>query len=180
MVNAGTSGTSHKVANLNSNGPEPIRSPGSSNKTDNGLSNQDPPKPMGTSGTVPAYDMAQKCLPSGDVGAGSLKPPSGSQPSNVLLPRDKLPPQLVAADTTVRRNVLSHIDLNNAYDDVQNDDENLRMSLPLGASGIGSLDHPSWLQLDTQKSSPPQTSRNSDSTSSQSPSSSSGEAQVYF
>ncbi|XP_028783232.1 squamosa promoter-binding-like protein 12 [Neltuma alba] len=178
LVNAGTSGTSEKVPNLNSNGSEPIRSPGSSIKTDNGLSSRDPPKPMGQSETVPAYDMAQKCLPSGDVGVGSLKSPSGSQPSNTLLSRDNPPLQSVAAETTIRRNGLNHIDLNNAYDDVQDEAENLRKSHPPGPSGIGSFDHPSWLQLDTQKSSPPQTSRNSDSTSSQSPSSSSGEAQT--
>ncbi|KAK4265981.1 hypothetical protein QN277_026959 [Acacia crassicarpa] len=177
LVNAGTSGTSQKVPNLNSNGPEPISSPGSSIRTDNGLSHQNPPKPLGQSETVPAYDMAQKCLPSSDIGVGSLKSPSGLQPSNAVLTRDGLPPQSVAAETTVRRNGLNRIDLNNVYDDIQDDAENLRKSHPPGASGIGSLDHPSWLQLDTLKSSPPQTSRNSDSTSSQSPSSSSGEAQ---
>ncbi|XP_054806005.1 squamosa promoter-binding-like protein 12 [Prosopis cineraria] len=177
LVNAGTSGTSQKVPNLNSNGPEPIRSPGSSAKTDNGISSRDPPKAMGQSETVPAYDMVQKCLPSGDVAVGSLKSPSGSQPSNVLLSRGSLPSQSVAAETTVRRNGLNHIDLNNVYDDIQDDAENIRKSHPPEASGFGSLDHPSWLQLDTQKSSPPQTSINSDSTSSQSPSSSSGEAQ---
>lgn len=178
-MNAGTSGTAQKAPNLNSNGPEPFRPSGSSVKIDNGLSSQGLPKPVGQCETVPSIDMVQKCLHSSDGGVGSLKSPSGPQPSNGLLLRDNLPPQSVAAEATVGRNGLSNIDLNNVYDDAQDDVENLRKSHPAGASGIGSLDHPSWLQRDSQKSSPPQTSRNSDSTSTHSLSSSSGEAQVY-
>ncbi|KAF7837651.1 squamosa promoter-binding-like protein 1 [Senna tora] len=176
LVNAGTSGAAQKVPNLNSDGPESFRPSDSSIKLDNGLSSQDPPKSIGQ--TMPAYDMAQKCLPSGDGGVGSLKSPSGPQSSNGLLIRDSLPSQLVTADAKVGRNGLNNIDLNNVYDDIQDDAENLRKSHPPVASRIGSLDHhPSWLQLESHKSSPPQTSGNSDTTSTQSPSSSSGEAQ---
>lgn len=175
-MNAGTSGAAQKVPNINSDGPETFRPSGSSIKMDAGLS---PPQSIGQCQTVPAYDMAQKCLPSGDGGVGSLKSPSGPEPSNGLLFKDSIPPQLVAAEATVGRNGLNNIDLNNAYEDIPDDVENLRKSHPPVASGVGSLERPSWLQLDSHKSSPPQTSGNSDSTSTQSPSSSSGEAQVY-
>lgn len=122
--------------------------------------------------------MAQKCIPS--KGGGSLISPLGPQSSNVLPLRSSLPSQTVAAETTTGRNGLSNIDLNNAYDDVQDYAENPGNSLPFVASGVGSLDHNLWIQRDSLKSSPPQTSRNSDSTSTQSPPSSSGEAQVYY
>ena len=180
MAKAGTSGAAQNVPNTNSNGSEPSRPIGSSMKMDNGIIHQDPPESRVQCEAMPACDMGQKCIPSGSNGMGSLKSPSGPQSSNVLLSRDSLPPQSVAAETTVGRNGLNNIDLNNVYDDVQDYVDNPRNSCPPIASGIGSVDHPSWLQCDSLKSSPPQTSRNSDSTSTQSPSSSSGEAQVYY
>ncbi|XP_061361206.1 squamosa promoter-binding-like protein 1 [Gastrolobium bilobum] len=177
LVKAGTSGAAQNVPNTNSNGPELPRPFGSSIEMDNGLIHQDPPASRVQCEMVPANDMAQKCIPSGSCGVGSSKSPLGLQSSDVLLLRDSSPPQSVAAETSIGRNGLNNIDLNNVYDDVQDHVENPKNShLPV-ASGIGSLDHPSWVQCDSLKSSPPQTSRNSDSTSTQSPSSSSGEAQ---
>ena len=180
LVKAGTSGAAQNVPNTNSNGPEPSRPLYSSIKMDDGLIHRDPPESMVQRETTPANDMAKKCIASGSDGVGSLKSPSVPQSSNVLLSRDGLPPQSVAAQTTVGRIGLSNIDLNNVYDDVQDYVENTRNCRPPLPSGNGSLDHPLLVQCDSLKSSPPQTSRNSDSTSTQSPSSSSGEAQVYY
>ncbi|KAG4387999.1 hypothetical protein GLYMA_09G082000v4 [Glycine max] len=177
LVKAGTSGAAQNVPNTNSDGPEPSRPFDSFIKMDDGLIHRDPPESMVQRETTPANDMAKKCIASGSDGVGSLKSPSVPQSSNVLLSRDGLPPQSVAAQTTVGRIGLSNIDLNNVYDDVQDYVENTRNSCPPLPSGNGSLDHPLWIQCDSLKSSPPQTSRNSDSTSTQSPSSSSGEAQ---
>lgn len=179
LVNGGTPGTVHDVPNLNSNGPLASGPSGSSLKVDNGFICQDPPKSMAQCETVLAYGMTQKCIPSSDVGAGNFKFPSIPHPSNVLLSMDRLPSKLVAAETTVGRNSLNNIDLNNVYNDIHDCVENHRDPCPPVASEVGYLDRPSWLQCDPLKSSPPQTSRNSDSTSTCSLPSSSGEAQVY-
>ncbi|XP_020234969.1 squamosa promoter-binding-like protein 1 [Cajanus cajan] len=179
LLKAGTSGTMHNVPNTNSNGPEPSRPYSSSIKMDDGLIHHDPQESTLQCQMTPAHDMAKKCIASGSDGVVKLKSlsPSGPQSSNVLLSRDSLPTQSVAAGTTVGRIGLSNIDLNSVYDDVQDYVENPRNSHPPLPSGLGSHDHPLWVQCDSLRSSPPQTSRNSDSTSTQSPSSSSGEAQ---
>ncbi|XP_027362021.1 squamosa promoter-binding-like protein 1 isoform X2 [Abrus precatorius] len=177
LVKAGTSGAAQDVPNTNSNGAEPSRPCGSSIKINDGLIRQDPPESRLQCETIPANDMAQKCIASGSGGVGRLKSPPGPQSSNLLLSRDSLPPHSVAAETTVGRIGLSNIDLNNVYDDVQDYAEYPMNSRPPVPLGIESLDNPLQVQCDSLKSSPPQTSRNSDSTSTQSPSSSSGEAQ---
>ncbi|CAL0306905.1 unnamed protein product [Lupinus luteus] len=165
LVNAET--PAHDVPNLNSNGSQAYNPSGSSLKLDdNAFIHQDPPKSMAQCEVVPAYSMTQKCIPSVNDGAGNSKSPSEPQPSNVLASRDNLPSQLVASETAAARNGLSNIDLNNVYNDMQDCVENPRESC-----------HPSLLQCDCLESSPPQTSINSDSTSTQSPSSTSGEAQ---
>ncbi|KAE9602536.1 hypothetical protein Lal_00050023 [Lupinus albus] len=158
LVNAETPGTAHDVPNLNSNGPQASKPSGSSLKLDdNAFIHQNPPKSMAQCETVPAYSMMEKCIPSVNDGPGNSKSPSEPQTSNVLASRDNLPSQLVLSETAAEKNGLSNIDLNNAYNDMQDSIENPRESC-----------HPSWLQCDC---------RNSDSTSTQSPSSSSGEAQ---
>lgn len=180
LVKAGTSTAAQNVLNTNSNGPETSRPFDSSIKMDNGPIHHDPPESRVQCESVPAYDLAQKCIPSSNGGVGSSKSPSGPESSSVIRSRDSVLLQSVAAATAVCRNGLNNIDLNNVYDELQDHVEGHPNSCPLVASGIGSLDHPSWVQCDSLKSSPPQTSQNSDSTSSQSPSSSSGEAQVYY
>ncbi|TKY54314.1 Squamosa promoter-binding protein 1 [Spatholobus suberectus] len=177
LVNAGTPGAAHDKTNLNSNGPETSRPSGSSIKTNNGFISQDPPISMAQCETVHANGRTQKCIPSADGGVRNLKPPSGALLSSASQSRDSLPSQLTAAETTVGRDSLNNIDLNNVYNDIQNTVENPKKPCPSVASKMVSIDHPSWLQCDSLKSRPPQTSRNSDSTSTQSPSSSSGEAQ---
>ncbi|KAK7411758.1 hypothetical protein VNO78_03196 [Psophocarpus tetragonolobus] len=171
LVKAGTSGGVQNVPNTNSNGPE------SSIKIDDGQFHQDPQESMLPHEMTPANDMAKKCIASGSDGVRKLKSPIVPQSSNILMSRDDLPPQSVAAETAVGRIGLSNIDLNNVYDDSHDYIENPGNSRPPVPSRMGSVDHPLWVQCDSLKSSPPQTSRNSDSTSTQSPSSSSGEAQ---
>ncbi|KAG4929460.1 hypothetical protein GLYMA_17G039600v4 [Glycine max] len=175
LVNAGTPGAAQDKPNLNSNAPEASR-PSSFIKTDNVIITQDPTMPVAQYET-PADGRTQKCIASGDGGVGNSKPPSRPLFSNVCQPRDSLPSQLTTAETKVGRGNLNNIDLNNGYNDIQNTVENHKKPYPPVASVMGSIDRASWLQRDSLKSSPPQTSRNSDSTSIQSPSSSSGEAQ---
>ncbi|XP_058722874.1 squamosa promoter-binding-like protein 1 [Vicia villosa] len=155
LVKAGTSGAAQNVPNTNPIGSEAPRPSDSSLKMNNNLIHQDPPESRLQCATVPSNHTAPKCIPSSSVG---------------------LPPRPVAVETTAGRNGLINIDLNNVYDDAQ-DVENPESSRPYVASGVGSHDHPSFVQYESLKSSPPQTSRNSDSTSTQSPSSSSGEGQ---
>lgn len=82
-------------------------------------------------------------------------------------------------DTSGGRSKLNNFDLNDIY--VDSDDETDDMERSTAPQGLGavSIGCPSWVQQDSHQSSPPQTSGNSDSASAQSPSSSSGEAQVY-
>nr|AVV48326.1 squamosa promoter binding-like protein [Litchi chinensis] len=69
---------------------------------------------------------------------------------------------------------MNNFDLNDIYIDSDDGTDDVERSpIPVNL-GTGSLDCPSWIQQDSQQSSPPQTSGNSDSASAQSPSSSSG------
>lgn len=67
---------------------------------------------------------------------------------------------------------MNDFDLNDIY--IDSDDTDVERSPPPTNPATSSLDYPSWIH----QSSPPQTSRNSDSASDQSPSSSSEDAQV--
>lgn len=81
-------------------------------------------------------------------------------------------------DTTMGRRKLNNIDLNHEYDGSQDCLEDLPDAFaPDNLDSVptaGSL----WLHKDPQRLSPPQNSGNSGSTSSQSPSTSSGDTQV--
>lgn len=178
LVKAGTSGAAQNVPNTNSIDSEPPRPSESSLKTSNNLIHQDPPDSRLQCATIPSNHTAQKCIPSSSVGVGCLKSPLEPRSKGMLPSHGSLPPRPVAVETTAGRNGLINIDLNNVYDDVQDYIENPINSRLHVASGVGSHDHPSLVQYESLKSSPPQTSRNSDSTSSQSPSTSSGEGQV--
>ncbi|XP_031279779.1 squamosa promoter-binding-like protein 1 [Pistacia vera] len=72
---------------------------------------------------------------------------------------------------------MNNFDLNDIYVDSDDGTEDVERSPVPANPGSSSLDCPSWVQQDSQQSSPPQTSGNSDSASAQSPSSSSGDAQ---
>ncbi|KAK7388067.1 hypothetical protein VNO78_22871 [Psophocarpus tetragonolobus] len=177
LVNAEAPGAAHDKPKLNY-GFEASGPCGSSIKTDNGIISQDLPMSLAQCKTVPGNGRTQKCISSGDGGVRNLKLPSGPLLSSVRQSSESLPSQLTAAaEAKVGRSSLNNIDLNNVYNDMQNTVENHMKPHPPVDSEIVSIDHPSWLQCDSLKSSPPQTTRNSDSTSTQSPSSSSGEAQ---
>ncbi|KAM7276970.1 hypothetical protein ACFE04_018836 [Oxalis oulophora] len=75
-------------------------------------------------------------------------------------------------DRSAGKTKMNDFDLNDIYIDSE-DGTDVPMNM-----GANSVDCPSWVQpLDSNQSSPPQTSRNSDSASGQSPSSSSGDTQ---
>ncbi|KAA8527982.1 hypothetical protein F0562_035149 [Nyssa sinensis] len=145
--------------------------------TSNGTTEKDPPRPIGKCVTISASEMTQKRIPRGGAQGGTLQTPSTSQ-STILFPtKVSIPTKANVPETSLGRIKLNNIDLNNIYDDSQDSAENLERSCAPGNLGTGSLSCPLWIHQDTHKSSPPQTSGNSGSTSSQSPSSSSGEAQ---
>lgn len=87
------------------------------------------------------------------------------------------PPAYSEARDSTAQIKMNNFDLNDIYIDSDDGMEDLGR-LPVSTNlGTSSLDYP-WTQQDSHQSSPPQTSGNSDSASAQSPSSSSGEAQV--
>lgn len=94
--------------------------------------------------------------------------------------RESIPAKASVSENGVGRMKLNDIDLNNVYDDSHDSGENPETSQVPANLGLGSLDCALLGHQDFQKPSPPRTSGNSGSTSTLSPSSSSGEAQVYI
>ncbi|KAB2599223.1 squamosa promoter-binding-like protein 1 [Pyrus ussuriensis x Pyrus communis] len=126
-----------------------------------------------------SVQTARKVL---DMNAGvNTEDPLRSKGHCPILPasRDSSESKSVTPEAASRRFQLNDIDLNNTYDDSQDYVENLGNSHVPASPGTASLGFPSWMQRDSHKTSPPQTSGNSDLTSTQSPSSSSGEAQSH-
>ncbi|KAK4745296.1 hypothetical protein SAY87_011608 [Trapa incisa] len=72
---------------------------------------------------------------------------------------------------------LNNFDLNDVYIDLDDGLEDLERSPVPVNPRTNSVDCPSWIHQESHQSSPPQTSRNSDSASAQSPSSSTGDIQ---
>ncbi|KAK3025322.1 hypothetical protein RJ639_043831 [Escallonia herrerae] len=154
-------------------GPQELQNGG----TSTGSQEKDPPKLTGQCAPVPGSEMTHKRISPDDAQGGSLLTPPASQ-STIMFPgKDSIPDQTADMQTTTGKMKLNNIDLNNAYDDSQDCAEKLENSDAPVNLGTGSLGCPLWLQQYPQKSSPPQTSGNSGSTSSLSPSSSSGETQ---
>jgi hypothetical protein len=171
-------GNLDKAHDALTNGPESARPSSSASKKDDCIISQDLLRPLGQCGTVPISDLVQKRILDNDAQVGTLQAPSGSQ-SIILFPsRNNLPAKTNEPEATVGRIKLNNFDLNNAYDDSQHSVENLERSHAPVDTGMGSFSCPLWVWSDSQKTSPPHTSGKSDSTFSQSPSSSSGEAQV--
>ena len=107
---------------------------------------------------------------------GNLQTP----PTNPCTAKGSSPATASRPGAAVGTMKLNDIDLNNVYDDSQDCAENMEnCGAPLNL-GTGSLDQTPRGYQDCLNSSPPQSSGNSGSTSSQSPSTSSGEAQVHF
>ncbi|XVF38965.1 hypothetical protein REPUB_Repub20aG0148500 [Reevesia pubescens] len=173
VTDAGRSlGNLEKVADVVSYGTEHARPSVSASKIDDCAHIPDRQGSMGHCGTLPASDLAERRA-NNDVQGGSL---SGS-PSKMPIPsRGSLPFRANEPEATVGRIRMNTIDLNNVYDDSQDCLENLQRSLVLKNPVNGPL-HSSVCVSESHKSSPPQLSGNSDSTSSRSPSTSSGEAQ---
>lgn len=108
-----------------------------------------------------------------DAGAADQQTMSSTKPCISNSP----PIHSEARDSVAGQVKMYSFDLNDTYidsDDGVEDIERLPASANLGASFLESQ----WAQQGSHQSSPPQTSGNSDSASAQSPSSSSGEAQV--
>lgn len=158
LVNAGTSvEASQKPLDVISDAPEPCRPFGLASKVDDPIS-------LGT--RVSASDKQQMTTCSVDVNAGNgiLQTLSGPGSTN---PHHSAKPMAMTPDVVVGAIKFNNIDLNSIYDDSQD----------LGNSHLPVTSHD--IQHDLNLSSPPHLSRNSDSTSTQSPSTSTGEAQVY-
>ncbi|XP_008223488.1 PREDICTED: squamosa promoter-binding-like protein 12 [Prunus mume] len=178
LLNSGPSvQTAQKIPDTVSNGCEPSRPSVSASKRDDCVNLEDPLRPIRQCPMVPASDLLQKRISSVDADHRSLQVVSGLQAAKPLPSRDSVPSKSVAPDATMGRMQLNGIDLNNTYDDSQDYLENLGSSHSPVNPGTVSLGFPLWMQQESQKSSPPQTSGTSDSTSTQSPSTSSGEGQ---
>ncbi|KAI5574322.1 hypothetical protein BDE02_10G138600 [Populus trichocarpa] len=177
LVNAGaTVGNLEKVQDALTNGPESARPSSSASKKDDCINSQDLPRPLGQCGTVPVPDLVQKRILDNDV-QGGLQAHSGPQSIPLFLSRNKLPAKPNEPDATVGRIKLNNFDLNNVYDNSQDYIENLDRSHAPVSTGMGSFNCPLWVRSDSHKTNLPHMSGYSDSTPSQSPSSSSGEAQ---
>ncbi|KAH9730976.1 Squamosa promoter-binding-like protein 12 [Citrus sinensis] len=92
-------------------------------------------------------------------------------PQQVSLPHDARGAE--DQDGNVAQIKMNNFDLNDVYIDSDDGTEDVERSPVPANLGTSSIDCPSWVRQDSQQSSPPQTSGNSDSASAQSPSSSS-------
>ncbi|XP_057468455.1 LOW QUALITY PROTEIN: squamosa promoter-binding-like protein 1 [Actinidia eriantha] len=138
-----------------------------------GTPEKDPPRPNGLCSTVSAFEWTEMRTSTVNACGGNLQTP----PTNPCTAKGSNPATASRPGAAVGRMKLNDIDLNNIYDDTQDCAENMdNCGAPLNL-GTGSLDHTTQGTSRLSKSSPPQTSGNSGSTSSQSPSTSSGEAQ---
>ncbi|KAL5564646.1 hypothetical protein UlMin_027810 [Ulmus minor] len=168
LIDAGTSKeTSQKAVDTSPNCPGPSRHFASTSKAEEPINNlEDPLRSVG------------QCLrvSSGDDG-GRLEAFSGPRSTNPNCTRDGLSAKSITPELTGGNIKFNNIDLNNMYDDSEDHDENPGNShtpINLETATVGNHLR---MQHALHKSSPPQPSRNSDSTSTQSPSSSNGEAQ---
>ena len=140
---------------------------------------QAPPRPIKHL-KVPESEILPKGVHADDARVGNMQMTSCGKPGIMFPIKDSLPVYSEVRDSTAGQIKLNNFDLNDIYIDSDDGMEDLERSPVPENLGTGSLECPSWVQQDSHQSSPPQTSGNSDSASAQSPSSSSGEAQVYF
>ncbi|KAK8704114.1 hypothetical protein V6N13_047747 [Hibiscus sabdariffa] len=148
------------------------RPSGSASKIDNCASLPERQGAMGCSGTVPASDLPNRRA--NNVAHNGIL--SGSASRTLIPSGASFQSRAHEADSTVEGIRINNIDLNNVYDDSQDYVETLERSLVFKNPVNGSL-RSSTVVLESHGSRPPQPSKNSDSSPSQSPSSSSGEAQ---
>nr|AIL95846.1 SQUAMOSA promoter binding-like transcription factor [Gossypium hirsutum] len=172
-ANAGRSlGNLEKPNDVVSGSTEHVRPSGSASKIDGCANLAEWQGAMGYCGTVPTSDLSHRRA-NNDAQDGIL---SGSPSRTLIWSGAGFQPRASETGDTVERTRIDKIDLNNVYDDSQDYVENLERSLVLKNPVNGSL-HGSVGVPESLKSSPPQLSKNSDLTPSQSPSTSSGEAQ---
>lgn len=116
-----------------------------------------------------------------DIVSGEKFRTPPAQLSNIHIPtRDCIAVNANASNTGMEKIKEFNIDLNDVYDDSEECMEPLEIcDAPICVRNV-SASYPVWIHQDSDKSSPPQTSANSGSLSTQSPSSSSGEAQVLL
>lgn len=171
LVNAGTTvGALEKVPDIITNGSESAAGPSTSASKKDDCTIM---RLLGQCRTAPASDLVQKRIFINDAEDLAPQVISGSQSTALFPSRCNLPVKLNEPEAAIGRN---NIDLNNVYDGSQDCIGNLERSFAPANPGTGSINCPLWVQPDFHKKSPPQMSGNSDSTSSQSPSSSSGDA----
>lgn len=116
-----------------------------------------------------------------DIVSGEKFQTSPAQLSNIhISTKDCIAVNANAPNTGMGRIKEFDIDLNDVYDDSEECMEPSERCHPPVCVRNGSAGYPIWIHQDSDKSSPPQTSANSGSLSTQSPASSSGEAQVLL
>ncbi|KAE8714257.1 squamosa promoter-binding-like protein 1-like isoform X4 [Hibiscus syriacus] len=173
VENAGRSlGNLEKVNDVVSGGTELARPSGSASKIDDCANLPERQEAMGYCGTVPASHLENrraKTVAQDGILSG--------QPSRTLIPSGAgFQSRANDADATVEGIRINNLDLNNVYDDSQYYIENLERSPGLKKDANGSL-RSCIVMSESHGSKPPQPSKNLDSSPSQSPSTSSGEAQ---
>lgn len=134
-----------------------------------------PPRPTKQHHAVSVSEMPGQGVPMHNTNGGSIRGTSSVKP-NIL----NTPPAFSEVGVNASEQMkMNNFNLNEIYvdsDDGMEDPERSPGPMNLRTS---SHEFPSWTQQDSHQSSPPHISRNSDSASPQSPSSSNGEAQVY-
>nr|AUW52985.1 squamosa promoter binding-like protein 12c [Petunia x hybrida] len=136
-----------------------------------------PPRPKEQHFATLAAQMPQRSSDVHHVRLDDVVTVSCQSPGTPFPIQNSSPAYAQDSESPAGRSKVINFDLNDVYVDSDDGGENLERS-PLPADrGTGSLECRSWLQQDSLQSSPPQTSRNSDSASAHSPSSSSSDAQ---
>ncbi|GMN51407.1 hypothetical protein TIFTF001_020553 [Ficus carica] len=168
-VNAGTSiEPSQKPLDMISDGLEPCKPFGSMSKVENPISLEASPNSEGQ------YQRERVSVP--DMARARISSCPGL--TNPLQSLDSLKAKSVSPEMTVARVKFNNIDLNNIYDDSQDPVENPGSShLPVTSDTV-SRENPLCIQNELHKPNLSRQSQNSDSTSTQSPCSSSGEPQT--
>ena len=158
---------------------KPLEMPfGSASKVDGATNPQAPLNSVGQCPRLPIPNAEQTRTSSSDTDREGLQSLSGPASTNPLHLTNGLKAKSITEDSAVGRIKFNKIDLNTIYDDSQDDIEDPRRAHLPGTSETVYLDSSLCTHHDSHKSSPPQPSWNSDSTTTQSPSTSSGEAPV--
>lgn len=158
LLNDGASAGHSEVVTFLSNGP------------------QGPPRPAKQHHAVSVSEIPQQEVHAPNANGGNTQATCSLKPKILNSP----PAYSEVRDSASGQIKINNFDLNDIYIDSDDGIEDAERSPAPTNVGTSSLDCPSWVQQESHQSSPPQTSGNSDSASAQSPSSSSGEAQVYL